>query len=478
MNSLTRFYLVALLLCGAATALILQAGSRLSGSGLAAGFGTGAAHAAGAASPLASLLLAVAVTMAAAQLMGALCRRLGQPPVMGEVVAGIALGPTLLGALWPTGAEMLFPASVLPGLNAAAQLGVILYVFAVGVELDEQELKSHGSSTAVISHASILLPFTLGCLLALGLYPLYGPSDVPFHVFALFLGASMSVTAFPVLARILTDAGLQGTYLGGLALSCAAVDDVSAWCLLAAVTGVASGAGAAVASTLGWGLLLLVLLLTVVRPVVRRLAAFCEGQPEREGTALAALLGLALLCAWSTEKAGLHALFGAFSLGVVTPAGSRLAQRAGRDTRGLVSAVLLPCFFAITGLKTRLGLVSGALGWGVVALTVLVASVGKFGGTYLSSRWCGLPHRSAAALGLLMNTRGLMELIVLTLGLELHILTPSLYAVFVLMALITTFATQPLLRWIQPAHEEGKQALWGPQRAGVAAPDHPTTLAG
>ncbi|HEY1379871.1 MAG TPA: cation:proton antiporter [Gemmataceae bacterium] len=399
---------------------------------------------------LARLLLALGVVVAAGRGLGAAFARLRQPPVIGEVVAGILLGPSLLGRIAPSAQEALFPAEVVPLLAAVAQLGVILYMFLVGVELDAGSLGGRAHAAVAVSHAGIVVPFVLGAVLALGLYPSLAGPGVPFTPFALFLGVSLSVTAFPVLARILTDRGLSRTRLGAVALTCAAADDVTAWCLLAFVTGVARAAvgGAVLAAALTAAYAGFVAV--AVRPLAERLAARCEGRPCPRG-ALAAVLVALLASALATEAIGVHALFGAFLLGCVIPHGSGLARALTRRLEDVVTVLLLPAFFALTGLRTQVGLVSGAGAWLVCGLIVLVATAGKAGGAAVAARVTGLGWRDSAALGVLMNTRGLMELIVLTVGLDLGILSPTLFAMLVLMAVATTLATTPILDRLAPA---------------------------
>jgi Kef-type K+ transport system membrane component KefB len=316
-----------------------------------------------AADPLAHLLLALAVVLAAGRGLAAVFAWLRQPPVIGEVVAGILLGPSLLGRVAPSAQAALFPADVIPLLGAVAQLGVILYMFLVGVELDPGALRGRAHATVAISHASIVVPFLLGAGLALGLYPDLAGPGVPFTPFALFLGVSMSVTAFPVLARILTDRGLSRTGLGAVALTCAATDDVTAWCLLAFVTGVARAAvgGAVLAAALTAAYVGFVFL--AVRPLAVRLAARCEGRRCPRGAVAAVLVAL-LASALVTERIGVHALFGAFLLGAAIPRDSGLARALARKLEDVVTVLLLPAFFALTGLRTQIGLVSGAgRGW-------------------------------------------------------------------------------------------------------------------
>ncbi|MBX3172448.1 MAG: cation:proton antiporter [Candidatus Eremiobacteraeota bacterium] len=417
--------------------LVTQNGQHLQAGAPPLGFGHGSHHDN---SLIARLLLALAVIMASSQALGKLMARFQQPPVMGEVLGGILLGPSLLGWVWPQASALLFAPDVTGALGTLARIGVILYMFFVGLELDWGLLRHQGKSTLLISHASIVLPFSLGALLSLWLYPLYAGPDVPFHVFTLFLGVSMSVTAFPVLARILTDQNMQRSRLGALALTCAAVDDVTAWCLLACVLAVATSSPWLAVQTLLLSALFVVTVLVLIRPVLQKLTGWQDRRQD---------LGIALICsilaAASTEAIGIHALFGAFLLGAVIPHDSKLAKSLMDNLNTLVSVLLLPAFFAFTGLRTSIGLVQGPLAWASVAAVIAAACLGKFGGTWLAARACGIPNREAASLGVLMNTRGLMELIVLNLGLELKILSPTLFTIFVLMALATTFSTTPIL---------------------------------
>lgn len=391
------------------------------------------------------VLVALLVIILTGRLLGLALRRLGQPLVIGEVFAGILLGPSLLGRVWPEAQAFVLPASLVPGLGVVSQLGVVLYMFVVGLGLDTRALHARGRAAVAISHASIVAPFTLGAALALLLYPRFSTSDVPFTVFALFVGVSLSVTAFPVLARILRDRGIERTALGATALACAAADDVTAWCLLAFVVSLAAATPAAAAVTIGLAAGYAAFMLLVARPwIERRAATLTEVTTPVVGAAFLGLLASAL----ATEVIGVHALFGAFLFGAILPSGGPLASELARRIEDLVTMLLLPAFFAFTGLRTRIDLLDGAGAWGACALVVLVATVGKVGGTAIAARVSGLGWREAAALGALMNTRGLMELIVLNVGLDLGILSPGLFAIFVVMALVTTFATAPMLRLV------------------------------
>jgi Kef-type K+ transport system membrane component KefB len=382
--------------------------------------------------------------------------------VMGEMVAGILLGPSLLGWIAPAASRALFPAESLGGLFAISQIGLLVFMFLVGVELNPRLLRGKSHTAIVTSHASIVIPFTLGALLALMLYPRLSDASVGFTGFALFMGAAMSVTAFPVLARILTERGLLGTRVGAVAIACAAVDDVTAWCILAAVVAVVrTGAGVQpLWITLGGAILFVLAMLFVVRRALRWLPRSFERHGAVTQPMLAAVLIVALLAAWTTERIGVHALFGAFMAGAVLPKDDRLVHAITEKLHDFTVVLLLPLFFAFTGLRTSIRLLEGAEMWGYAALILLVAVVGKWGGSALAARATGMPWREAGAVGLLMNTRGLMELVILNVGLDIGVISPALFAMMVIMALATTFMTSPLLEWIYPrrmAAAEGAQ---------------------
>jgi Kef-type K+ transport system membrane component KefB len=394
---------------------------------------------------LLQLVLTLAIVIALGQLVGRLFRMAGQPPVIGEVIAGILLGPSFLGWVAPAAYAAVLPSSVVPALEGVAQVGVVLYMFLVGLELGPDRLRGRIGTAVFVAEAGIAVPFALGAVLALYLYPRFSTPDVPFTSFWLFVGIAMSITAFPVLARILTDQRLARTDLGSVALSAAAVADVTAWCLLAFVVGVVqpeSGSAFAVTvATAGF----VAVMIVVVRPFVTRVAE--RSTTDDPGWRTIALVLTALAAAaYVTEAIGVHAIFGAFMLGAVLPSESRLAAVLHGRFERVVTVLLLPAFFALTGLRTELGLVSTSADWVAVTLVVLLATCGKFGSTLVAARWCGLPWRTSAALGVLMNTRGLMEIIVLNVGLALGVISPRLFTIFVLMAIVTTLATTPVLK--------------------------------
>ena len=394
------------------------------------------------------VLLALVVVIATARAMGYVFRSANQPPVVGEILAGIVLGPSLLGRLAPGAEGYLFPATVGPFLNIIAQVGVILYMFLVGLELDPALLRKRGHTTVAISHASIVAPFLMGAAIALYLYPKLSSIDVPFTCFSLFLGVSMSVTAFPVLARILTDRGIHKTRMGAIALTCAAVDDVTAWCMLAFVVSVARAQAAGAVVTIAMALGFILLMIVVIRPAMVRLSLLYGNRGRLTQGVMASIFIALLISASATELIGIHAVFGAFALGAVIPHDSGMARELTDRLEDIVVVLLLPAFFAYTGLRTQIGLVTGYEQWMMCALIVVVASAGKFGGSVVAARLTGLNWRDSSALGVLMNTRGLMELIVLNIGLEMNVISPTLFAMLVIMALVTTFATTPILHLI------------------------------
>jgi Kef-type K+ transport system membrane component KefB len=392
------------------------------------------------------VLLALVVILIVARAVGTIFRTLHQPQVMGEVVAGILLGPSFFGLLAPGLASQVLSPSVAPYLAVISQVGVVLYMFLVGLQLDTDLLRQRTKSSIAISHASIVVPFLLGGVLALWLYPRYGTQNVSFTVFALFIGVAMSVTAFPVLARILTDRGMQKSQLGIIALACAAVDDVTAWCLLAMVVAVARAETSNLLFTLATTVAFILFALLIIRRgalwLVRKRVETGETTLDMFAIVFAALLMAALV----TEGIGIHALFGAFLVGALIPNDSALARDIHDKCEVLVVVLLLPVFFAFTGMRTKIGLLNGTRYWLACFVIIAVAALGKFGGSFLAARLTGSDWREAASLGVLLNTRGLMELIVLNVGLDLGLLSPALFTMFVVMAIVTTLATAPILR--------------------------------
>ena len=394
---------------------------------------------------LLSVLVALTVIMVTARLVGALFKRFHQPAVIGEVVGGILLGPSLLGRLSPGAAAVLLPSEAAPVIGVISQLGVILYMFLVGLELDLRVLQSRVAVTLAISVTSIVVPFALGAWLASALFETVAPAGVGFTSFALFLGVSMSITAFPVLARILGDRGLQRTPMGIVALTCAAINDAIAWCLLAFVVGVTQATTSAAAQTVVLTAVYLALMLSAGRRAMAAIVARLDASPRIGERSLALVLAAVLLSAVATEFIGIHAIFGAFLLGAIIPHESIIARHVTERLEDIVRVMFLPAFFAFTGLRTEIGLVNTVADWLLCGAIIAVATAGKFGGTLLAARAAGLDWRDSAALGILMNTRGLVELIVLNIGLDLGVISPRLFTMLVIMALVTTLMTSPIL---------------------------------
>jgi Kef-type K+ transport system membrane component KefB len=456
------FYLATLLVFGAGIWFILDQGSHLRPAAEAAVPGVApaaapAGHGAAAAGPLAALaanlkhplsllLLQVIVIVVAARSLGSLFRKIGQPPVIGEMVAGILLGPSLLGWIAPAAQSFVFPTDSLDPLKLLSQIGVILFMFVVGIELNLDQLRDKADAAVVVSHASIVVPFFLGTTLAFFLYSPLAPAGVPFSAFALFIGVSMSITAFPVLARILEERGISRTHLGTTAIACAAVDDVTAWCLLAVVVAlVKAGALGGALWTIGFSVLFIFGMFFFVRPrlawIFQRRATPWTGSSGL----LAAVFALIFASALATEVIGIHALFGAFMAGVCMPPDRELRRFLRERMETFSTAFLLPLFFAFTGLRTQIGLLNDWQGWLLCLVVIAVAIAGKLGGSMAAARWTGMSWSDSFCLGALMNTRGLVELIVLNIGYDLGILSPRIFAMLVLMALVTTFMTGPLV---------------------------------
>jgi Kef-type K+ transport system membrane component KefB len=446
-------YLATLVVFGGGIFAALEFGKRLEPSAAAkAAAAPEAATSESSRAALPTLLLQIIVVVGAARLTGAAFRRIGQPAVIGEIVAGILIGPSVLGAVAPGAFASLFPAHSTELLQLFAQIGVILFLFAVGLELDLDLLRRRARTALFVSHASIVVPYFFGVVLALGLYREFATPGTRFVAFALFMGIAMSITAFPVLVRILRDRDLMGTPLGNTAVTCAAVDDVTAWTLLAAVVAL-SGARdlRSAALTLSLTIAFIAAMILVVGPLLRRGLGAAAAREDPGRTAVAIVLVFLLAAALATELIGIHALFGAFLAGVVMPRSPRFRAYFAVRLEEFSSVFLLPLFFAFTGLRTRIGLLGDARGWLFCGLVVLVATAGKLGGSMVAARMTGTAWGDAFALGALMNSRGLMELIALNVGYELGILSPRIFAILVLMAIVTTFATGPLLalseRW-------------------------------
>ncbi len=402
-------------------------------------------------------LLQICIIVLSGRAVGMLLKRLGQPAVVGEIVGGILLGPSAFGYVAPEAFARVFPAQSIGTLQSLSQIGLILFMFLVGLEFAPELMRGKKHTVIVISHVSIIVPFLLGTALAVYLYPRVSDPGVTFRSFTLFLGTAMSITAFPVLARILTERNLTRTRMGNTVIACAAVDDVTAWCILAFVVVLArSGDPTELAIQLPLVALYVIAMIFVVRPLLRKLAP-----AKVTETALAALLLLVLVSSWTTEVLGIHALFGAFLAGAIMPREAALNEAIIPHIRGLTNVIFLPLFFAVTGLRTNIGLLGSPGLWFCCFLVLAVAVAGKLGGATLSARAVGIPWRDATAIGLLMNTRGLMEMVVLNIGRDIGVISPSLFTMCIIMALVTTAMTSPLLDLLigKTAPEETDSAI-------------------
>jgi Kef-type K+ transport system membrane component KefB/nucleotide-binding universal stress UspA family protein len=395
----------------------------------------------------------VALILALSRAIGSLFQRMNQPQVVGEMLAGIMLGPSLFGFAFPHVWSMVFPPASIVYLNVLSQVGVIFFLFLIGLELDPRLIRNRGHAAMLISNVSIVAPFVLGMALTLLLYKtiLKDAPHTRFFPVALFIGTAMSITAFPVLARILTERNLHKSNVGVVAITCAAINDVIGWCMLALVIGIAKSQG------IGSGLLTASLtavyvaaMLLVVRPILRRLRDVHERQQRLSQMLVGLIVLMVLVSAYITELIGIHALFGAFLLGAIMPKGNEFVRALTEKLEDFTVVFLLPIFFAFTGLKTRIGVLDTGELWFYCALCIVVACVGKFGGAALAARASGMRWREAGAVGILMNTRGLMELVILNVGRELGVITDAIFAMMVIMALTTTAITTPILHWIYP----------------------------
>lgn len=398
-----------------------------------------------------TIIIQIAVIILAVRALGFVFKFIGQPQVIGEMAAGILLGPSLLGWAAPHVSAILFPAASLNDLNIISQLGIVIYMFQVGLELNLGQLKGQGRAAVLTSHSSIVVPFVLGALLSLFLYARLSSDQASPATFTLFMGAAMSITAFPVLARILTDRGMLGSQVGTLAIACAAVDDVTGWCIVAYITLlIRTHAGGAAWMTIAGSVAFVLAMIFAVRPLLARLSIAFERRGALSENAIALVLLMALGSALITDRLGIHLLFGAFLAGAIMPKNAGFTQYVVQKFQPLTVVLLLPLYFAYTGLRMNLALLRGGRMWLYCGVIIVVAILGKLGGSMFASRAAGNSWGHAAALGVLLNTRGLMELVILNIGLDLGIISPALFAMMTLMALVTTFVTTPLLEWVYP----------------------------
>ena len=388
------------------------------------------------------LILQIITIIAVSRAFGFLFKKIGQPVVIGEILAGIVLGPSLLGFHYPDISNFLFPESSLGNLQILSQVGLVLFMFVIGMELNLKVLKNKAYEASVISNASIIFPFTLGLGLAYYIYPFLAPSNVDFLSFSLFIGISMSITAFPVLARIVQERGMHKTKLGALALICAAINDITAWCMLAAIIAIVK-AGSFVSSiyTIIVAIAYVLFMIKVVRPFLKKIVESAKPETFLNKTLIVIVFLVLLISSFITETIGIHALFGAFLAGAIMPENPNFRRIFIEKIQDVALVLLLPLFFVISGLKTDIGLIANANLWEITGLTILIAITGKFLGSALAAKFVGQTWRDSLIMGTLMNTRGLMELIVLNIGYDLGILNAEIFAIMVIMALVTTFMT-------------------------------------
>ena len=396
--------------------------------------------------PLGILLAQIITIIIVARFFGWLFRKIGQPSVIGEIIAGIFLGPSLIGMYFPEFSLALFPKESLGNLQFLSQIGLILFMFVIGMELDLKVLRNRANEAVLISHASIIIPFSLGVGLAYFVYYRFAPEGIAFLSFALFMGIAMSITAFPVLARIVQERGIHKTKLGAIVITCAAADDITAWCLLAAVIAIVK-AGSFVSSlyVIMLAAVYVLAMLFVVKPFLKKIGEL-YGTKEKLTKPVVAIFFLTLIISsYLTEIIGIHALFGAFMTGVIMPDISKFRSIIIEKIEDVSIIMLLPLFFVFTGLRTQIGLINDVYLWRVTGFIILVAVAGKFFGSALAAKYVGQNWRDSFTIGALMNTRGLMELVVLNIGLDLKVLTPEVFTMMVIMALVTTFMTGPAL---------------------------------
>ena len=401
------------------------------------------------------ILLQLMVILIVVQVFGHLSGRIGQQWVIGEILAGIALGPSLLGAFLPGIKAMVFPANALATLQTLGDIGLVFYMFSLGSRLDTEMMLRHSRKAIVASLSSIVLPLGLGAVLAFALYPAFAGPNATRISFMLLVGTAMSITAFPVLARLLTEKNMLNTKVGTLALTSAAIGDVVAWCMLALVIAVVQAKGVVSGlMTIGLTVIFIGIMFAVVRPL---LAYTARRFATRPSLLVALTLILLMLSAYTTNQIGVHPVFGAFLTGLILPRKAAFIEQV-RSLDQVNNVIFLPLFFVSSGLHTQIGLISAPYLWLICLLVLAVACVGKILGATLSVRWMGDSWRESLTLGTLMNTRGLIELIVLNIGLSLGVLSPSLFAMLVIMAVVTTMMASPLLSLLghrqkgQPEH--------------------------
>ena len=400
-------------------------------------------------SPFGILLLQIIVILFFCRIFSGIFMLIRQPTVIGEIIAGIVLGPSILGHFFPQVAAFLFPPDSLGNISLLSQFGLILFMFVIGMELDVDEVRKKLKETILISHASTIFPFFLGMFVAYFVYDKYAAGQTPFLSFALFIGIALSITAFPVLARIIQEKGLTKSHLGTISLASAANGDITAWCLLAVVVAIAqTNSFLSAIYNILFSIAYMLIMFIFIRPFLRMVGQVYHNEEVIDKRLVAFIFFVLVVSAFLTEILGLHALFGAFMAGVVMPADIKFRKIMSEKVEGVSLSLFLPLFFVSTGLKTEIGLLNTPELWELCGIFILIAIVGKFGSATLTARFVGEKWKDSLYIGALMNTRGLMELIILTIGYEMHILTQSIFVMLVLMTLVTTFMTTPLLSFI------------------------------
>lgn len=410
--------------------------------------------------PLAILLAQIVTIIFVARFFGWACRKIGQPSVVGEIIAGIVLGPSFVGMYWPEFSAALFPKESLGNLQFLSQIGLILFMFVIGMELDLKALRNKAHDAVVISHASIIIPFALGIGLAFVMYQDFAPKGVAFASYALFSGIAVSITAFPVLARIVQERGIHKTKLGTIVITCAAADDITAWCILAAVIAIVK-AGSFVSSLyiIGLAIVYVLLMIKVVRPFLIRVSELRSTRESLSRPVVGIFLLTLIISAYAAEVIGIHALFGAFMAGAIMPESGKFRSIIIDKVEDVSVILLLPLFFVFTGLRTQIGLINDPGLWKMTGLIIAVAVTGKFFGSTLAAKFVGQSWKDSLSIGALMNTRGLMELVVLNIGYDLGVLTTEVFTMMVIMALVTTFMTGPALDIINYIFKDRKSVV-------------------
>ena len=411
-----------------------------------------------------AFFLQMAIIIAACRIVGWLAKRyLGQPQVVGEMIAGVVLGPSLFGLLAPDLQAALFPKESRSILFVGAQLGVGLYMFLVGLGFRRDHFRANAKSAAAVSLAGMAAPFVVAVALAPWLVAegLFGQGIQTWQAM-LFMGAAISITAFPMLARIIHERGLSGTRLGSLSLAAGAIDDAGAWCVLAIVLA-SFGAGPMLAVTaIAGGGAFALFMLTLGPKMLAPLGRIVEREGRLSPTVLGVVLILFMLSAWAMDAVGIHAVFGGFILGVAMPRGL-LSDEVKRQLEPFAVLVLLPMFFTFSGLNTQLTMVN-SLGLLAVTVVILLGSIlAKGGACWAAARLTGQDNATAMGIGALMNARGLMELIIINIGLQKGVIGPALFSILVLMAILTTLMASPLFEWVygRKARERGELGATG-----------------